>query len=321
MLQQTQVGTVIDYYLRFTQRFPDIRALGEANQDDVLHLWSGLGYYARGRNLHRAAQMVCEQHDGKLPEDIDTLQTLPGVGRSTAGAILSLARGQRHPILDGNVKRVLCRYHAVEGWPGQSAVNRKLWALAETHTPDERVAAYTQAIMDLGATLCTRTRPQCDPCPVRAGCVARHKSRQAELPARKPKKDLPRRATIFVILRDEQGRFLLEKRPPIGIWGGLWGFPECDVGTNLEAWVEQRLGRTVGSVTRLAVVHHGFTHYHLDIHPVLIQIDSNTGRAHRVSESRQTLWHDGSTDVGLAAPVSKLLASLEHHTQFALSLT
>ena len=188
MLQQTQVATVIGYYQRFMQRFPDIKILGRANADDVLHLWSGLGYYARGRNLHHSAQIICSDHGGVLPEDVDLLQTLPGIGRSTAGAILALACGQRHAILDGNVKRVLCRYHAVEGWPGKTLVSRELWSLAERHTPHARVDDYTQAIMDLGATVCTRTRPQCERCPVNNDCVTNRDSRQSAFPIRKPKK-------------------------------------------------------------------------------------------------------------------------------------
>ena len=311
MLQQTQVSTVIDYYLRFIHRFPDVRTLGAADQDDVLHLWSGLGYYARGRNLHRSARIICAQHDGELPDDIDTLQTLPGIGRSTAGAILSLAGGQRHPILDGNVKRVLCRYHAVEGWPGKTEVNRKLWCLAQARTPNTRVAQYTQAIMDLGATLCTRNRPQCDRCPVTDTCIANRESRQTELPTRKPKRELPTRETTFLIVRDERGRFLLEKRPPTGIWGGLWGFPECEAGDDPADWVRRELGRLVQSLTCLPVVHHGFTHYHLDIQPILVDIDETRVPVERVSESSQTLWHDGSVDLGLAAPVTELLATIK----------
>ena len=310
MLQQTQVTTVIPYYQRFMRRFPDVHALAKADQDEVLYMWSGLGYYARGRNLHRSAQIICERHAGKLPEVIDTLQTLPGVGRSTAGSILSLAFAQRHPILDGNVKRVLCRYHAVEGWPGKAAVNRALWSLAETHTPGSRVAAYTQAIMDLGATVCTRNHPQCERCPVEASCVARRESRQAELPTRKPAKELPRRETTFLIVKDEQGRVLLQKRPPVGIWGGLWGFPECDVSTDPASWIRKHLGQNTRSLTRLPVVHHGFTHYHLDIHPVLVSLAGTTGSVERVSDSQETLWHDGSTELGLAAPVTELLSTL-----------
>ena len=310
MLQQTQVTTVIPYYQRFMQRFPDVSTLAEADQDEVLHLWSSLGYYARGRNLHQAARIICAQHEGKVPDDIDTLQSLPGIGRSSAGSILSLAGGQRHPILDGNVKRVLCRYHAVEGWPGKSVVNRQLWLLAEGHTPQSRVAAYTQAIMDLGATVCVRNRPHCEHCPVEEHCIARRESRQTELPTRKPRKHLPRRETTFLIVRDELGRVLLEKRPPSGIWGGLWGFPECEVGTDPAGWIQKHLGQTACSLNRLPTVHHGFTHYHLDIHPVVVSIGTTGGPIEQVSESGETLWHDGSTELGLAAPVSELLSTL-----------
>ena len=311
MLQQTQVTTVLAYYLRFMHRFPDVYTVSDATQDEVLHLWSGLGYYARGRNLHRAAQVICNQHAGEFPTDISALEALPGIGRSTAAAILSLACGQRHPILDGNVKRVLCRYHAIEGWPGKMNVTRKLWSVAEAETPSTRVAEYTQAIMDLGATICTRNHPRCERCPLSSGCIARGESRQAQLPTRQPKKDLPRREITFLIVRDEHGRFLLEKRPPSGIWGGLWGFPECEVRADPTDWVRRQLGRTARSVTRMAVVHHGFTHYHLDIHPVLLDVDDTAKSMSRISESAQTLWHDGSRELGLAAPVTELLAKID----------
>ena len=310
MLQQTQVNTVIDYYLRFMARFPDVVKLAQAHQDEVLHLWSGLGYYARGRNLHRAARIVCEHHGAELPDNIDALQALPGIGRSTAGAILALARGERHAILDGNVKRVLCRYHAIEGWPGKSGVNHALWRLAETHTPNSRVAHYTQAIMDLGATVCTRTRPLCDRCPLAAHCKARHQSLQSILPSAKPKKNLPVRETTFLLINDGRGRFLLEKRPPTGIWGGLWGFPECQADIDPSEWVRHKLGRTVQSVSDLPLVRHGFTHYHLNIHPVMVILTGEDQALPQVAQTQPMLWHDGTTELGLPAPVSKLLAKV-----------
>jgi len=228
MLQQTQVGVVIGYYERFMARLPALADLAGAPLDDVLGLWSGLGYYSRARNLHRAAVLVRDRHDGEMPRDLDALVALPGIGRSTAGAILAFSYGDRHPILDGNVKRVLCRYHGIEGWPGQSAVERALWALAERHTPHDGVAAYTQAIMDLGATLCVRARPPCSLCPIEADCVARREGVQARIPAPRPRRAVSRRQTAFLVLRAPRGALLPERRPPPGIRGGLWCFPECD---------------------------------------------------------------------------------------------
>ena len=235
MLQQTRVPTVLRYFPGFMERFPDVAVLAEAPLDDVLHLWSGLGYYARARNLHRAASVVRDAHDGRMPDQREALEALPGIGRSTAGAILALAHGQRHAILDGNVKRVLARYHLVEGWPGRSAVLDRLWGLAESHTPRRRVAAYTQAIMDLGATVCTRSRPLCRACPLAESCGALSHGRTAELPSPRPKPTLPERTTAFLILRDSHGRVLLERRPPSGVWGGLWSFPECAAEADAEA--------------------------------------------------------------------------------------
>ena len=226
MLQQTQVATVIPYYERFMARFPDLAALAEAPLDEVLAHWSGLGYYARARNLHRAARQAMAEHGGRLPETIDALQALPGIGRSTAGAILSLALGQRHPILDGNVKRVLARHAAVAGWPGKAAVQRTLWELAEARTPRRRVADYNQAMMDLGATLCTRARPACERCPVAADCRAREQGLQTDYPGPRPRRELPERQVQMLLVRDPQGRVLLERRPPQGVWGGLWCLPE-----------------------------------------------------------------------------------------------
>ena len=228
MLQQTRVGVVIAYYERFMARFPALADLADAPLDDVLALWSGLGYYSRARNLHRAAVLVRDRHDGQMPCDTAALVALPGIGRSTAGAILALSHGDRHPILDGNVKRVLCRYHGIEGWPGRGAIERTLWTLAERHTPHEGVAAYTQAVMDLGATLCVRSRPLCSLCPIEAGCTARRDGTQARIPAPRPRRAVPHRQTAFLVLRDASGALLLERRPPSGIWGGLWCFPECD---------------------------------------------------------------------------------------------
>lgn len=308
MLQQTQVQTVRAYFERFTARFPDVNALALAPMDDVLQLWSGLGYYARARNLHRAAQIVHEQHAGQFPEDIEELTALPGIGRSTAGAIASLAMGQRQPILDGNVKRVLARYHAVEGWPGNSAAARELWTHAENHTPHERVADYTQAIMDLGATLCVRRSPPCGECPLADGCLAHAEGRQHELPASKPKKERPLREIRFIIARDPQSRVLLEQRPPAGIWGGLWSFPECGLDDDPSRWCTAVLGVTPASSRDLPAFTHGFTHFELKIAPALIQMGDAVAEPSRLDD-RPLAWHspDDIGALGLPAPVARLL--------------
>ncbi|MCG8436423.1 MAG: A/G-specific adenine glycosylase [Gammaproteobacteria bacterium] len=305
MLQQTQVNTVIPYYQKFLQRFPDIAGLAKAPADEVLHLWSGLGYYARARNLHRAAKVVLNKHSGKFPEEFDSLLALPGIGRSTAGAILALSLGKRHAILDGNVKRVLTRFAAIEGWPGEKHIENKLWKLAEECTPDREVAAYTQAIMDLGATLCTRAKPLCAYCPVQKHCQAYAHNRQQDFPAKKPRKTLPVKSTRMVILRRDDAVYLV-KRPPAGIWGGLWSLPEIDVEQDASDWYRNRFGGEFVGIEHLPVFRHTFSHFHLDIEPIVISI--KTG-GHRVMEGGGELWYKSSTDsrIGLAAPIAKLL--------------
>ena len=314
MLQQTQVATVLSYFAPFVARFPDVAALAAADVDEVLHRWSGLGYYARARNLHRAARVVRERHGGEMPGDIDALTALPGIGASTAGAILALAKGERHPILDANVQRVLCRYHAIDGWPGQGAVRKQLWALAERHTPQSEVAAYTQAIMDLGATLCTRRRPVCALCPLENGCGARAEHRQHELPAPRPKRERPQRRTAFLILRDAGGAFLLERRPPSGVWGGLFGFPEGVPGGDLRAECERRFDVEVKAMQRLGDLHHGFTHYALDIEPHLFDV---VRRGSELRDGDGRIWHrpGDALEVGLAVPVSRLMEMLAPGTR------
>ncbi len=307
MLQQTRVETVIPYFERFMDRFPDLATLAAAPLDEVLGLWSGLGYYARARNLHRAAQQVMEQHGGRLPDALDALQALPGIGRSTAAAILAQAHGRPHAILDGNVRRVLARYHAVEGWPGQGAVQSRLWRLAEAHTPpDRRVRDYTQAIMDLGATLCTRGTPCCDRCPVADGCRALAEGRVRELPHPRPRRELPRRSTRMVIARAPDGSVLLERRPPSGVWGGLWGFPEWDGQGTLEAWCRASLGLRVAGSERWEAIDHTFSHFHLRITPVLARI---TLPGDRVMDAGERIWYipGHPLDRGVAAPVQRLL--------------
>ncbi|HEX7964805.1 MAG TPA: A/G-specific adenine glycosylase [Gammaproteobacteria bacterium] len=306
MLQQTQVATVIPYYTRFMQRFPDVQALADAPLDEVLHLWTGLGYYARARNLQKAAQAIRDAHGGRFPKDMEAVQALPGIGRSTAGAILALSTGQRHPILDGNVKRVLARHGAVAGWPGAKRVEEKLWALAERHTPEAKVADYTQAVMDLGATVCTRSSPRCGECPVAADCAARRLGRQTKFPAPKPRKALPVRRTRMLMLV-AQDAVLLERRPPAGVWGGLWGFPQVDVDVDVAAWCRERFGKPPRSVREHPALRHTFSHFHLDIEPLELALPA--AAAVREEGSR---WHPlGETPrLGLAAPVKRLLETL-----------
>jgi len=308
MLQQTQVATVIPYYERFMQRFPDLEALAAASLDEVLHHWSGLGYYARARNLHRAAQAVMQQHDGQFPGTIEQLRALPGIGRSTAGAILALARDQRHPILDGNVKRVLARVHAVAGWPGETAVEKRLWDLAEAHTPGVRVADYTQAIMDLGATVCRRSRPLCDACPLASLCSAREQGRQAEFPAPRPKRPRPRRRTRMLLLQGPDGALLLERRPLHGVWGGLWCPPELGE-ESASDWARRILGAAVDPAPSLPAVHHGFTHFELEIEPVPARLPALPGVA---MEPGRWVWYNARSParLGLAAVVSRLIEAL-----------
>jgi A/G-specific adenine glycosylase len=306
MLQQTQVATVIPYYERFMARFPDVLALAGADQDQVLHHWSGLGYYARARNLHAAAQVIRDRHEGRFPEDLEALLALPGIGRSSAGAILALAAGQRHPILDGNVKRVLARYHAFEGWPGQAAMQRTLWTLAEQHTPYKQVAAYTQAMMDLGATVCTRTSPSCGLCPLQVNCRARASGRQGDYPSPRPRKPLPLRKTRMLLLRNAAGEVLLERRPPAGIWGGLWSFPELAPDEVQESGCLERLGCHVQLVDEWGAIRHTFSHFRLQITPVLAIIDEHPDA---VMEGGDRLWYkpDSPDELGFAAPVERLL--------------
>jgi len=309
MLQQTRVETVIPYFERFVARFPDVGALAAAELDEVLRLWSGLGYYARARHLHRAAGLVLERHAGVLPRAIAPLADLPGIGRSTAGAILALAHDERQPILDGNVKRVLARYHEVPGWPGTPRVAAQLWAIAEAHTPHARVADYTQAIMDLGATVCVRRRPACTACPLAEGCGARAAGTVERYPHPRPARPLPVRTTVFVLARNPVGEVLLERRPPLGVWGGLWGLPECANGEAVEAWCLRHLGRPPRAVRPWPPIRHTFSHFHLDISPVALRVDAPP---ERVLEADDRVWYKpGNTPPGgLAAPVARILERL-----------
>ena len=306
MLQQTQVKTVIPYYERFLTRFPDIGALAAAPVDDVLAHWSGLGYYARARNLHRAARIVVDEHGSELPASPEALTALPGIGRSTAAAILALSAGQRHAILDGNVKRVLARFHAVEGSPGRSDVLRALWRHAEEHTPETRVAEYTQAIMDLGATVCTRSRPRCGACPVAADCEARLTGIENELPTPRAKRARPARRVTVLVVQNAAGETLLERRPASGIWGGLLSFPELAVGECAQSWCRRRLGAAPALERQLAAVEHAFTHFDLTLEPLQLALEG-TGAA--VMDDGQCLWYNAKEPLpgGIAAPIGKIL--------------
>ena len=308
MLQQTQVATVIDYFNRFTERFPSVAELAAAELDEVLHLWTGLGYYARGRNLHKTARLVVEQHNGEFPQTQAELEALPGIGRSTAGAIRAIAFKQHAAILDGNVKRVLARYHAVEGYPGVSKVAKRLWTHAEQHTPARETDRYTQSIMDLGATLCTAKRPQCERCPVNLDCAAKALERTADFPGKKPKKEKPARKTRMLIVRREDGAVLLEQAPLEGIWGGLWSPLQRNEGT--PASVCNQLGLELTELNQGETFRHTFSHYHLDIEPVYLQVRGSL--APTVQDADALVWYRTGANqaIGLSAPAVKLLAQL-----------
>lgn len=311
MLQQTQVVTVIPYFERFIKAFPDAKSLANANLDNVLHHWTGLGYYARARNLHKAAKIIVEEYQGQFPSSLDEIVTLPGIGRSTAGAILSLASGKRHPILDGNVKRVLTRYHGIEGWPGQKKIEEELWSYAELHTPDKSVRDYTQAIMDLGATLCVRRNPTCDVCPLMKDCFARKTERQHDFPGSKPKKAIPNKETVFAIIENSKGEVLLQQRPPSGIWGGLWCFPEFSIDESIVDNIKKQYGFKIKQQTEYKHFKHTFSHFHLLIRPVHIKL---AGRTTMVNEEGVSAWLNPAKDsgLGLPAPVVSLLKDLNN---------
>jgi A/G-specific adenine glycosylase len=305
MLQQTQVTTVIPYYQRFLERFPDIATLAAAPAEAVMALWSGLGYYARARNLHACAKAVVEHHGGRFPHEPEVIAELPGIGRSTANAIAAFCFDARVPILDGNVKRLLCRHAGIEGFPGTPAVESQLWRHAESVLPRAEVATYIQAQMDLGTTICTRSRPRCDACPVAADCIALRDGRTAELPAARPRKTLPERAVTLLALRDGD-RVLLLPRPPTGIWGGLFSLPE--IADEQAAEVEAaRLGCRIASSQRLAPIGHTFTHFRLTMQPLLCEAQqANMAGEHGAR------WLSAAelAQAPLPAPIRKLLAVL-----------
>lgn len=308
MLQQTQVGTVVPYFGRFMERFPDVAALAFAKEDEVLHLWTGLGYYNRARNLQRTAKMIVENYAGEFPADLEELQKLPGIGRSTAGAIFSIAFEKRAAILDGNVKRVLTRFLGIQEWPGEKKVLENLWDAAEKFTPTQRVADYTQAMMDLGATVCTRGKPNCSVCPLQKNCRAHQLNIEKEIPRSKPKKILPVREVFLLILRNKFENILLEKRPPTGIWSGLWSLPELLSASKKEIkqFCLQRFGCEIKNISHGEKFRHTFSHFHLDISPLNIEIKKMN---HRVMDDGKQIWYDlkNPQAIGLPAPVKMLL--------------
>jgi A/G-specific adenine glycosylase len=304
MLQQTQVSTAIPYFERFMQRFPDVNALAAAPLDEVLHLWTGLGYYARARNLYRAARQIVSNHDGEFPTSHAEVQALPGIGRSTAGAILAQSRDERYAILDGNVKRVLARAFAIAGYPGSKSVEQQLWQLAETLMPEQRMADYTQAMMDLGALVCTRTRPKCEQCPMQTICLAYAQGLQTQLPTPKPRLKRSRREQFALVACDEHGRLLLEQRPLSGIWGGLWVCPQFDDETALQQWAALHL-RMATSLRALPSLDHAFTHF--DLHLQLRAVAATWSA--RVADGSRYCWYDARhpETIGLAKPVLDIL--------------
>ncbi|WP_269936121.1 A/G-specific adenine glycosylase [Serratia liquefaciens] len=306
MLQQTQVATVTPYFQRFMARFPNVRALAEAPLDEVLHLWTGLGYYARARNLHKAAQAIVAQHGGEFPTTFEEIHALPGIGRSTAGAVLSLALGQHYPILDGNVKRVLARCYAVEGWPGKKEVENRLWEISENVTPAKGVGQFNQAMMDLGAMVCTRSKPKCELCPLSLGCIAHAHHSWAKYPGKKPKQTLPEKTAYFLLLQHGE-RAWLEQRPAVGLWGGLFCFPQFSEREEMELWLQQR-GLKNNRREQLTAFRHTFSHFHLDIVPIWLEMDA-TGSS---MDEGAGLWYNLAQppSVGLAAPVDRLLQQL-----------
>ncbi len=309
MLQQTQVTTVIPYYHKFMTSFPSVEALAQAEQDEVLAHWSGLGYYARARNMHKAAKMLVDEFDSEFPQSVEGVCELPGIGRSTAAAILSISRGVQAAILDGNVKRVLSRFHAVPTWPGEKKTENAMWELAESYMPNERCGDYTQAMMDLGATLCTRSKPQCLLCPLESDCEGRQTPDPTQFPIRKPKKAAkPEKSIQLLVLMNQQEQLLLEKRPQTGIWGGLWSLPELASDESIVLHIEQRFSTQVSAVIPLSSFRHTFSHYHLDISPSQIQMAA----ANWIMEGDKYQWfsQQEALALGLPAPVRSILEKI-----------
>jgi A/G-specific adenine glycosylase len=316
MLQQTQVATVMPYYRRFMERFPNVESLAAAPVDEVLHLWTGLGYYARARNLHACARIVVQTFAGKFPKDLAGMMSLPGIGRSTAGAILSMASGVREPILDGNVKRVLSRVFGIAGDPSSKSVLDSLWSLAEACTPDDAVADYTQAIMDLGATLCTRARPACTLCPVNLECIAAREGRQSELPGRKRQRERPSREATLLLAQsgvDGSVAVFVERRPATGLWGGLWSPPQFEDETAALAWCTREIGTAEGRSEAMAPIDHAFTHFDLRLKPLWVRCTP-----HGTIKDGEQLWYplDRPPKIGLPQPIKHLFERLRANAGF-----
>ncbi len=307
MLQQTQVATVIPYYLRFLARFPDIASLAAAPLDAVLTHWSGLGYYSRARHLHRAAHVIMRVHGGRFPVTFEAVLALPGVGRSTAAAICAFAFGARRAILDGNVKRVMTRYFGVRGYPGDRQVEETLWRKAESLLPKRQIAAYTQALMDLGTSVCARRQPRCLACPLRTGCVAHSKGLTESIPAPRAKKALPHKQTVMLVLQ-HAGEVLLEKRPPAGIWGGLWCFPEAAPDDDVGKICARRFGASISAAQPLPTLEHGFTHFRLSIQPQRVRVAQLAPRA--AEPGHVWLSVEEARSAAVPTPVKRILASL-----------
>lgn len=295
MLQQTQVGTVIPYYERFLARFPDIASLAQASEEEVLTYWAGLGYYARGRNLHRAAQEIVRKHGGAFPRNFDDIVDLPGIGRSTAAAICAFAYGDRRAILDGNVKRVLTRMYGIDGWAGDKKVEARLWQLSESLLPRNDIGTYNQGLMDLGATVCTRSKPRCGQCPLASECIALGENRVANLPAPRPRKPLPERNAVLLVIRHGHD-VLLKKRPAPGIWGGLWSLPEAE-GTS-SATCLQLTGQAPTSIEELTVLNHTFTHFRLAIQPIMLTLKDTPS----IASAPDSVWMDFGDAINAAIP-------------------
>ena len=318
MLQQTQVATVLGYYARFLARFPTLAELAAAPLDDVLAQWSGLGYYSRARNLHKAACQIAERHGGVFPDTLDEVLALPGIGRSTAAAILAFAFGQRRAILDGNVKRVLTRCYGIAGYPGDKAVENRLWTLAESLLPGvDGIRRYTQGLMDLGSLVCSRGKPACAACPMVSGCVALADGRTGQLPTPRPKKALPTRDAVWLLARDDAGRILLERRPPSGIWGGLWSLPELAASADeAVAAAADRYGFVALDIgPALVDIEHVFTHFRLIALPLPVRARVPAGAG---QDGRGWFAPAEAEALGLPAPIRQLLAGLARPGLFAV---
>lgn len=311
MLQQTQVATVIPYFERFIDNFPSIEALAKVPLDDVLHYWSGLGYYARARNLHKTAVMIVEKYKGSFPETLAELVDLPGIGRSTGGAIASLSMGQSEAILDGNVKRVLCRFFAIQGWSGSAAILKRLWALSEQLTPKKNAGHYNQAMMDLGATVCTRSKPNCTQCPLMNDCLALKQELVSILPTPKKRMNLPVKKRYWLVQKNGQ-EFLLKQRPPVGLWGGLWAFSEFSSYDELNVWCDAK-GIDLAASDKMAEKRHTFSHYHLDYTPIVCAAST---RPPQIEDEHRTSWYqiDSRVKIGLPKPVSELISQLTNES-------